>query len=390
MKIAQVIPFFAPAWSYGGPVKVCFDLSRNLATRRNEVTVLTTDAYDHLRRMDKVCEEMDGVRVLRFRNISNRLAKRSNLFLPRGFGKHFRENVKNYDLVHLHAFYTYLNIVAARDCVKYNVPYVLHLHEKFDATREMGKSKIKKIFLALLGRKIIKNAKKIFVLSEGEKQNLLKFDERLKDRIEIVPNPAPAYSGQCPDKLALRKKYGLSQKNKVILCLSRLNHIKGTDLLVRALSTLVKRDSRFRLILAGQDEAGYKAELEVIIKKKNIADKVIFTGFADQKMKDELYCLSDIFALFSRYESFGVVVLEALAHSLPVCLAKNVGLAKKISSYGCAVIISNPCNPQKSALELEKAFESRFELAKNCSSAVDDFSLDKITDRVISIYKGII
>jgi len=389
MKIAQVIPFFAPAWSYGGPVKVCFDLSRELISHRNEVTVLTTDAYDHLRRMNKVCEEMDGVKVVRFRNISNNLAKRSNLYLPKGFKKYFQNHVKDYDIVHLHAFYTYQNIIASKYCVKYGVPYILHLHEKFDATREMGKSRIKKLFLTLFGKNIITNAKKILVLSQGEKLNLLKFDRALENKIEIVPNPAPVYLGRCSDKLILRKKYNLSQSNKVILSLSRLNHIKGIDLLIKAFSSLVKKDGEFRLIIAGPDERGHKSQLKQIIKDKNIQDKVIFAGLADQKMKNELFCISDILALFSRYESFGVVVLESLAHAVPVCLSKNVGIAKEIYAKKCAVIISNPCDSQTSALALDKAFELRFKLAKNCKTAVAGFSLEKITDQIVSIYKVI-
>lgn len=353
------------------------------------MTVLTTDAYDHRKRIDKVCEEINGIKVLRFRNISNRLAKRSNLYLPRGFKKYFLDNVRNYDMVHLHAFYTYQNIVVAKYCVKYGIPYVLHLHEKFDATVEMGKSKIKKVFLGLFGKKIIGNAEKIFVLSESEKLNLLKFDPRLENKIEIIPNPAPEYQGKCLNKSAARKKYGLLQNDKVILSLSRLSSIKGLDLLIRAFSVLAIKDDKFRLVIAGPDEGGEKARLEKIIKHEGIQDKVVFTGFADQKMKDELFCAADIFALFSRYESFGIVVLESLACGVPVCLSRNVGIAKEIQSYGCATIISNPCNFKKSALELEKAFKSRQNLARRCGIAVNAFGLDKITSRVVSIYKEI-
>lgn len=389
MKIVQVIPFFAPAWSYGGPVKVCLDLSRELVSRHNQVTVLTTDAYDHTKRIDKVCEEISGIKVLRFRNISNRLAKNSNLFLPIGFKNYFRKNVNSYDIVHLHAFYTYQNIISAHYCVKYNIPYVLHLHEKFDATSEMGKSAIKKVFLRLWGKNILKKAERIFVLSKGEKANLLKFDKMLQDKIEIVPNPAPNYIGKCSNKSVLRQKYGLSQRDKVVLSLSRLVPLKGIDLLINAFSLLVKKDDKFKLIIAGPDEGGYKAKLEHIVKNNNCADKVIFTGMVDQKMKDKLFCVCDIFALFSRYESFGVVVLEALAHKIPVCLSPNVGIASEIAHKGVALIFTDPNDITKTALELEKTYNTRTELAENCKRAVNDSSLAKITDQISSIYKEI-
>lgn len=390
MKIAQVIPFFAPAWSYGGPVRVCFDISRELVKKKHSVWVLTTDTYDHSKRIVRTCEEMDGVKVLRFKNVSNRLAKKSNLFLPRGFKKYFKNHVRDFNIVHLHAFYTYQNIVAAKYCVKYGVPYILHLHEKFDATSEMGKSTVKRAFLKLFGKKIIKNAKKIFVLSENEKLNLLKFDKTLINKIEIIPNPAPVYLGKCSSKSVLRRKYGLSPDNKVILSLSRLSFLKGVDLLIGAFSDLIKKDERFRLIIAGPDERGQKSKLKQIIKDQGIEDKVIFTGLANEKMKEDLFCVSDIFALFSRYESFGIVVLESLAHNIPVCLSRDVGIAKEIYDKNCAVIVSSPCDKRESALKLKKTFESRNELAKNCEKAVGDFSLKKITDRIVSAYKIII
>lgn len=389
MKIAQVIPFFAPAWGYGGPVKVCFELSRELSKRSYRVTVLTTDAYDHLKRIDKVCEEMDGIKVLRFRNISNTLAKKANLYLPRGFKKYFKQNVKNYDLVHLHAFYTFQNAFASRYCVKAGVPYVLHLHEKFDATAQMGKSAIKKLFMSLYGKYMIANASQIFVLSKNEKENLLAFDQSLKEKIKIIPNPAPGYQGKCHDQAQVRKKYGFTKNNKVILSLSRLSSFKGIDLLVKAFTILVKKDSEFKLIIAGPDESGQRSKIEQIIKAEDIQDQVIFTGIADPKMKDELFCAADIFALFSRYESFGITVLESLAHGIPVCLSKNVGLAKEVRKGGCA-IICDPCSPEKSALQLEKTFNLRKKLGKNCQITIGDFSLDKITDQVVSIYKRII
>ena len=390
MKIAQVIPFFAPAWSYGGPVRVCFDLSRELVKRKNKITVLTTDAYDHLKRIDKVCEEMDGVKVLRFKNVSNTMAKHSNLYLPIGFKKYFKDNVSNFDIVHLHAFYTYQNVIASKYCVKYGVPYILHLHEKFDPTPNMGKPGVKKIFLSLYGKNVIKNARKIFVLSKNEKANLLKFDSTLKDKIIVVPNPAPKYQGKCHNVQTVRKKHGLSSKDRVILSLSRLSPIKGLDLLIESFALLARKDDDFKLIIAGPDERGEKSKLKRIVNTLKIESKVIFTGMADHDTKNELFCISDIFALFSRYESFGIVALESLSHGLPVCLSNNVGVADEIYTKKCGTIVTDPCNKERAALELEKAFNLRVELAKNCKGAIAEFSLDRISDQIVSVYKNII
>ena len=46
MKILQVLPYFVPAWDYGGPVPVAYRFSENLVKRGHEVTVFTTDAMN--------------------------------------------------------------------------------------------------------------------------------------------------------------------------------------------------------------------------------------------------------------------------------------------------------------------------------------------------------
>ena len=81
MKILQVIPCFAPAWDYGGPLRVCYELSKELVQRGHEVTVYTTDAFNSKNRITKSEEVIDGIRVRRFKNLSNSLANKHNIFL---------------------------------------------------------------------------------------------------------------------------------------------------------------------------------------------------------------------------------------------------------------------------------------------------------------------
>src|ERR1051326_2970540 len=91
MRITYVIPYFAPAWGYGGPPRVAFDMARHLVARGHQVHVLTTDAYDADHRINPSQQTMDGVFVHRARNLNNRWAWQFKVFLPLGFGEMFRE-----------------------------------------------------------------------------------------------------------------------------------------------------------------------------------------------------------------------------------------------------------------------------------------------------------
>ena len=52
MKILQVISYFYPAWTYGGPVKTVYEISKQLVAKGHKVTVWTTDVYDRKRRLN--------------------------------------------------------------------------------------------------------------------------------------------------------------------------------------------------------------------------------------------------------------------------------------------------------------------------------------------------
>ena len=73
MRILQIIPYYAPAWGYGGPPRIMFDYARMLVSRGHKVTVYTTDAYRRDKRIEKAKDIIDGVEVRYFKNLSNYL-----------------------------------------------------------------------------------------------------------------------------------------------------------------------------------------------------------------------------------------------------------------------------------------------------------------------------
>src|SRR2546427_1630165 len=83
MRILQVAPYFAPAYSYGGPPETVHKLCEALANRGHEVVVLTTDAFNSTGRQ-QVRHMANGLDVYYLRNVSNYLAWTHQLFLPLG------------------------------------------------------------------------------------------------------------------------------------------------------------------------------------------------------------------------------------------------------------------------------------------------------------------
>lgn len=383
MKILQVIPYFAPSWSFGGPVKVCYQISKELINEGNQVTVWTTDAADQNKPITRLCEVLDNISVKRFRNLLPSLTHGYNVFTPLGFYGYAKKEIVNYDLVHCHSFFTYQNIVIRRLCKTKKIPYIIHLHEMPVPHPLLGKRIIKVMFNFFFGKNILRDAAKIIVVSTREKDILSQYLPDISKKIEVVPNPIEHYE--------TKSKNIIKEKNeKVILYLGRLSFIKAIDKLIKAFGELLKRDDSYRLVIAGPDENGNLVKLVGLAAELKISDKIEFTGMVSDRQKEEIFGRSDIFALFSDYESFSVATLEALQHGLPCCLSKNIGIADQVKNAGCGIIMEDTESSAKCALSLELTYKMRYKLSENCSGILSLFELPVITKSIINIYKGII
>ena len=101
-----------------------------------------------------------------------------------------------------------------------------------------------------------------------------------------------------------------------------------------------------RIVLVGRDE-GAAAGIEKFIAEYRIQDEVVVTGEVSDNALAEWYAESDLFALFSQYEAFGLVFLEAMAHGTPV-LTHDAGANREVLLKGAIVV---PRYDEKSAVE---------------------------------------
>src|SRR2546426_6331197 len=127
MRILQVAPYFAPAYSYGGPPETVHKLCEALANRGHEVTVLTTDALSSSGRQ-KIRRKTDGLDIHYLRNLSNYLAWNHQLFLPIGTRRFLRKKMKDFDVVHVHMYRTYQNVLVHGAHSACRTPYVFSAH----------------------------------------------------------------------------------------------------------------------------------------------------------------------------------------------------------------------------------------------------------------------
>ncbi len=129
-----------------------------------------------------------------------------------------------------------------------------------------------------------------------------------------------------------------------VLYVGRFEHRKGIDLLLAALPAVLAAVPRATVTLVGADANGYwqnrwRQETPALLR-----ERVTFAGVVDAVELAQHYRAADIFVAPSRYESFGLIFVEAMAHGVPVVALRAPGAVDIIES-GKTGLLAEPENP---------------------------------------------
>ena len=142
---------------------------------------------------------------------------------------------------------------------------------------------------------------------------------RLDVPIRLVPNGI-----DIPDAFTngiLKQEQNREKRKNTALFLGRIHPVKGLPMLIEAWAKVRPKD--WVLQIAGPDESGHKAEVDALIQKRHLSSVINFIGPIAKDDKQSIYSSADLFILPTHTENFGMVVGEALAHSVPVLTTKG-------------------------------------------------------------------
>lgn len=331
----QVVPYFYPAWAYGGIPRVVYELSKELAGRGHEVTVYTTDVLDQFSRCAMSGKEtvVDGIKVRYFRNISNKMAYAAQVFLPEGLCEAVGHAVSGFDIIHLHGHRNFLNNIVHYYAGKFNKKYVLSGHGTIPRIERRIGAKV--IFDMFFGNRVLKDAERFIAVSAHEVRQYMAMGIE-RDKISVIYNgiDTGAYN-ILPEKDSFRKKYGLTGK-KIILFLGKITPRKGVDFLVRAFAGLKMDDAV--LVIAGND-MGFRGKVEDIIKESHLGERVVFTGLLTGDEKHGAYQDADVVVYPAIHEIFGLVPFEAVMCGAPVIVTDDCGCGEIIGSQDIGYLV---------------------------------------------------
>ena len=146
-----------------------------------------------------------------------------------------------------------------------------------------------------------------------------------------------------------------------LLMVTRLEPIKGVDVAIRALAELTHTPSVLRVLGDGQQR--YVDSLRSLTEQLGVSSRVDWAGKFPREDLPEEYRRADLLLVPSRYEAFGVVIVEAMAAGLPVVASRVGGIADVVRNGQCARLVQ-PGDPAELARAIEELAGDHDEIAR--------------------------
>ncbi|MFH1081394.1 MAG: glycosyltransferase family 4 protein [Pseudomonadota bacterium] len=189
----------------------------------------------------------------------------------------------------------------------------------------------------------------------------------------------------------IRKQYGIDPADVLILFVSMNFDVKGLDAVMAGMARFksIQPSEKIKLLVVGK---GRESHYRHLAHRLGIGDDVIFSGKVNRDALERIYYAGDLYAMLSKFDTFGLVVLEAMAASLPVLISENVGAKDLVSDGINGFIIDNNADPDmiagKLAIMMSSDIRDRF--AREALKTAADHSWDKVAAKVEAIYEEIL
>lgn len=384
LKVLHVIPGIAPR--YGGPSQAIYTMCSALQSQGVDPLIVTTNADG-----DKELPVALATQV-NYQNVPT-------IFFARQFSEALKYSrplaewldchVTGFDLVHIHAVFSHACIAAARECRKHQVPYIVRPLGTLDPWSLKQKQFRKQLFWHLGVKQMLHQAAAIHYTTNEEKR-LAETSLGLTNGV-VIPNGIDL--SEALQYRDCQESAGNSVNAPYVLALSRIHPKKGYELLIEAFAALKNQGSfiQWQLVIAGEGEAAYVAQLKKLAERNGLNGDARFVGWLDGDRKYTALQGAALLALPSYQENFGISLIEAMACGVPVLVSPQVNLAPEIMAAEAGWV--TPLNAGSLTETLTEALsneQERQHRGNNGRKLAGGFAAENVAAELITLYRSLL
>lgn len=376
MRSLHIIPSLSLA--HGGPSVAMPLIAQSLFDAGVAVDVATTDDDGPGKRIDVETGkfvEQEHCRIIRF-------PKQTEFYkvsLP--LASWLKAHVVEYDVVHVHALFSFASIAGARAARRAGVPYVVRpLGVLNRYGMEKRRAFLKRVSFTLLEGPLLRHAAAVHFTSEAELQEACSRGH--------IRNGVVIPLGVKVETLENVRGSG----DETVLFLSRLDPKKNLEGLLRAWAAISGDFPRWRLVIAGDGEPDFVAGLKSLGEQLGVANRVDWVGKVEGEQKAHLLAQASVFVLPSLSENFGLAAAEAMLAGKACVFTRGVAVGEMAGKAGCARLVEGDVPGVASGLrELMRDDPGRLELGSKARSfASREFSLGAMGERLRRLYGEVV
>lgn len=369
MKIAM-IGWEYPPFKSGGLGTHCYGLTRGLADKNIQVDFYMPKTNK------KVTSDNPNIRIIEVGettifpydrpddkklegNFFESVYRYNDLVVQRVKGK--------YDVIHVHDWLTMKAGVKLKE--KLGVPLILSIHStEFDRSGWLSPNQ----WFIDIEREGMQKADAIITVSYFTKRICV-------EKYGIDPNKIyVVYNAVFP--------VGEGEKKDIVLFLGRLTIQKGPEFFLHAAKKIIDYGMKPQFVIAGDGDM--LPQLIANAVHLGISNHVIFTGLLSEEEVKHIYRIANVYVMPSVSEPFGITALEAISAGTPVIISKTAGAAEALS-HCLRVDFWDVDEMANKIISLLKYTELHRTISSEGKKEVELFTWDKVADKTIDVYKGV-
>ncbi|OYQ65032.1 glycosyl transferase family 1 [Pseudanabaena sp. SR411] len=388
MKVLHIIPSVATV--RGGPSQAVIEMVSALRSQGVDAEIATTNDNGKglldvpLSELTDQLAEYGHVPIRFFPRFSPNINVVREFAFSRSLTTWLWQHITEYDLVHVHAIFSYASTIAMAIARMQKVAYINTPHGQLCKWSWQQSKLRKQIYLQVIERSNLLHSQALHFTAQ---QELDEFDLLgLNIPNFILPHGVqiPSLIPEAPSQL--RKILQIPDLCPILLFMSRIHPKKGLEYLIAALGKLTEYN--FAFVIAGSGEPDYVSQIQDLLVTHGLRERTHLVGFVEGETKNLYLQGADLFALTSYSENFGIAAIESLASGTLVLITDGVAIAPMVQEQEIGYVTKLEINAITSIIQdfLEHPHIAKQKGDRAQQYIAEHYTWAKIAQRLITTY----